>query len=237
MKTNSMVNVLDNNEHLMNEKDVCFIRPENVHYINTYKNTAFEYYNLLVKKEFFISLVNQISSQLLVDDSLDSPRYITLEAHAHADIIYLLDTAIGLSVQSVVERQKLLRLAVMKLVSALFMPKKDNPESNDLVTQVINIMSTPENMHLPLRKIAEKVNFCQEHIIRTFKKNGLEKPNLMFMRIKLEYAQSLLCSSDIGTADIAEQIGISNVNYFNKLFKRFYGVSPSVYRKNNSIKF
>ena len=49
---------------------------------------------------------------------------------------------------------------------------------------------------------------------------------------RLEYAKKLLKNTEDTIAQISEQCGISDFNYFSRLFKRQYGVSPREYRKN-----
>ena len=96
-------------------------------------------------------------------------------------------------------------------------------------------MSSPENMELSIAQIANKIGFSTEHVIRLFKKNGMPSPNQVFTQIKLDYACELLASSDYKTIVISELIGINNVNYFNKLFKKHIGVSPIEYRKKEDF--
>lgn len=49
--------------------------------------------------------------------------------------------------------------------------------------------------------------------------------------VRMETACDLLAKTDLRVNEIAEQIGISNANYFSALFKRRTGMSPNEYRK------
>jgi AraC-like DNA-binding protein len=235
MKENSAINVLDGDERVVRNRDFCLLRPENEHQIKLFNHIPPHYYNLIIRSEFLLSVVKLISPEILNDVEKNIPHYGTCQPHTHAEIIQLLDRIFKLTAENVVEKQRILRLIVIKLVSILLTPKLTDKVGSDLVSQLSAIMSNPENMTLPLSEIAKKMGYSQEHIIRTFQKNGLGRPNKLFNSIKLEYARSLLSSTDYRTADIAEQIGISDVSYFNKLFKRVFGVSPSTYRKNNPL--
>lgn len=53
--------------------------------------------------------------------------------------------------------------------------------------------------------------------------------------IRLEEAQSLLLKTDMNIADIAAAVGMPNANYFSRLFKATYLVSPAQFRKNNDV--
>ncbi|OIN55579.1 helix-turn-helix domain-containing protein [Arsenicibacter rosenii] len=48
---------------------------------------------------------------------------------------------------------------------------------------------------------------------------------------RMERAQLLMTTTDLSLQDIAEQVGISDIYYFSRLFKRRFGVPPARYRK------
>ncbi|MBD9009716.1 MAG: AraC family transcriptional regulator [Clostridiales bacterium] len=43
---------------------------------------------------------------------------------------------------------------------------------------------------------------------------------------RLEYACSMLKSGELSVAEVSEKAGFSDYNYFSRLFKKHYGVSP-----------
>ena len=47
---------------------------------------------------------------------------------------------------------------------------------------------------------------------------------------RLTIAERLLKSSDSSVLEIAEQCGFDNLSYFNRIFKRKYGISPGRWR-------
>lgn len=235
MKENSAINIIDGEEHILKHRDFCLLYPENEHQINPFNHISPHYYNLMIRSEFLLSIIHLISPKIMINGKKNIPHYGTCQPHTHAEIIWLLDKTFNLMPENIVEKQKILRLIVIRLVSLLLTPKFTETIGNDLVSQLSSMMSKPENMRLPLSEIAKKIGYSQEHIIRTMRKHGLDKPNKLFVSIKLEYARSLLSSTDYRTADIAEQIGISDVNYFSKLFRQFFGVTPAEYRRNNPL--
>lgn len=50
---------------------------------------------------------------------------------------------------------------------------------------------------------------------------------------RMVYAANLLVSSDMSVTEIAEACGIENKSYFFRLFKKHYGITPSLYRTAN----
>ena len=51
---------------------------------------------------------------------------------------------------------------------------------------------------------------------------------------RMEHAAQLLRGSTLQVQTVAQYCGISDVNYFSKLFKRHYGISPREFRKTES---
>lgn len=54
-------------------------------------------------------------------------------------------------------------------------------------------------------------------------------------RLRDEYAKELLRTTTLSIAEIAEQAGFKNYNYFIRFFKKRNGCTPKVYQKQESI--
>lgn len=50
-------------------------------------------------------------------------------------------------------------------------------------------------------------------------------------RFRVERSKRLLRETDLRLADIAYAIGYNEPHYFSYIFKKYTGISPSVYRK------
>ena len=48
---------------------------------------------------------------------------------------------------------------------------------------------------------------------------------------RLSMASRMLVSSDDKIIDIAAHCGYDNLSYFNRIFKKKYGITPSAYRR------
>lgn len=53
----------------------------------------------------------------------------------------------------------------------------------------------------------------------------------LLTRERMERSRNLLRSADTPLQEIAQAVGIDNVYYFNRVFKKFYGVPPGIYRR------
>ena len=61
--------------------------------------------------------------------------------------------------------------------------------------------------------------------------------NKYIRRKRLERAKLLLKTTDLNISQISEEIGISSVSYFSKIFKEEYGKKPSKFKEKKRYKF
>ena len=90
-------------------------------------------------------------------------------------------------------------------------------------------LSQPE---LSLKLIAKHINVNASHLSHQFNQEaGMSIPEYV-NRLRMEEAQKLLCgSASYSIGQIAAAVGMQDVNYFTKVFKRIVGCTPTIYRK------
>lgn len=81
-------------------------------------------------------------------------------------------------------------------------------------------------------EMAQYFNLSLSTLFRKFKKSTGTSPVKYIEILRLEHACALLESTTLSVNEISNSIGISDIFYFSKLFKRKYNVSPTAYRKN-----
>lgn len=88
------------------------------------------------------------------------------------------------------------------------------------------------NKKITLNRVAEYVHLNPSYLSRIFKKNKgislIEYSN----KIKIDKAKELLYDNEISIGQVGRAIGISDPYYFNKVFKKYAGISPSIYKNN-----
>lgn len=103
-------------------------------------------------------------------------------------------------------------------------------ETRPLVEQALELMQK-EYAHLAsLGELAARLGVSREHLIRTYSARMKETPGQALTRIRLENACRYLCCRQYPVEIIAGLTGFSCGNYFCKVFRRAYGVSPLRYR-------
>lgn len=82
-----------------------------------------------------------------------------------------------------------------------------------------------------LSRLARLFHYNEKYLGRLFKrKTGLSVGEYVNRR-RLEAAKGLLRSTNAPVIEVAAQVGFNNVTYFNRLFKRQFGRTPTEYRR------
>ncbi|MFE5323219.1 response regulator [Paenibacillus sp. NPDC056579] len=87
-----------------------------------------------------------------------------------------------------------------------------------------------------LSRLAEQFHFSPQYISKKFKVTYHKTIVTYLTDLKMERAKALLSGTDMPIAEIANQLGYDDENYFSKVFKKHAGMSPFPYRKRNEIK-
>tara|TARA_R110000823_G_scaffold276800_1_gene395403 strand:+ start:8677 stop:9552 length:876 start_codon:yes stop_codon:yes gene_type:complete len=94
-----------------------------------------------------------------------------------------------------------------------------------------------QNLHTKL-SIEDLANYCHlsnDHFSRSFSQKFGMRPSTYIRMKRIERAQLLLFTTTDSIRQISEKVGLENVSYFSKIFKKVTGKLPKVYRKEQSI--
>lgn len=86
---------------------------------------------------------------------------------------------------------------------------------------------------LSLERIARAASVSKSEALRCFRDGVRLSPVRYLNRYRLRQAQRLLLATSRPVTEIAVSVGFDNVGYFDRLFKREYGVTPRLYRMHH----
>ena len=92
------------------------------------------------------------------------------------------------------------------------------------------------SQNLSLEQLADHVGMSPSHLSRTFTKEVGMSISQYVAALRCEEAASMLRSGDTPISEISAYVGYLDNNYFVKVFKKQYGVTPSDYRAGNTGK-
>lgn len=107
--------------------------------------------------------------------------------------------------------------------------------SNDeqIVYKIANAYRT-SNEILSRKEIEKLTGYNGDYIERIFKRSTGKTLNEYGKIFILQKAATLLSDTNMKIGEICEMLGYTNRHYFNQIFVKKYGASPSEYRKNTS---
>ena len=76
------------------------------------------------------------------------------------------------------------------------------------------------------------INVSGDYFTKMFNASIGKTPIEYINGLRVNYSMRLLATTDMSMAEIADDIGFCNPNYFHKIFKQYMGVSPLQYRKS-----
>lgn len=106
-------------------------------------------------------------------------------------------------------------------------PQTENPGFQELLTY----MHTHFREKLVLKELAEKFHINANYCCALFNKETGGSFSEYLTDIRMKEAERLLCHTSLPLEEIAEQCGVQDYYYFNKVFKKYYGETPSQRRK------
>lgn len=117
--------------------------------------------------------------------------------------------------------------------------KEDSDKSNQILLyeQIKKYIDLHYYEDINLNSIARAMNLSPYYLSHVFKNVAGYSPMQYALRRRIGESQTLLINSKHSITEIASQVGYGNPNYFNIIFTKKIGMSPSQYRKTytNSV--
>lgn len=109
-----------------------------------------------------------------------------------------------------------------------------NPHTSlDIINYIHLNIYNPEK--LKAENIAAHFNLSLNYISEYFKKHTSENLQQYIINYKLVLVEIRLKHSDMRLNEIAFEFGFTDESHLSKLFKKYKGVSPAVFRKNKEV--
>ncbi len=82
------------------------------------------------------------------------------------------------------------------------------------------------------RELADLIHVSEGRFYHIFKESAGMAPLQYINEVRLRKAMNLLKQGDYTATEVADAVGFSDYNHFGRLFRRFFGCTPSEVRKN-----
>lgn len=178
----------------------------------------------MIQVGFFISGNDKISSSLKFG-LLDLPKE-TIAYHYKR--FYKLLTALPDETDALIKNFTE-TIITDSYINELNVQKKN---SDATVDECIKYFSEHISEKISIKSLAEKSGVSHNGLIFKFRKATGEAPLFTLLRIRLQLSKKLLLSGEKSIKEISDICGFSDEYHFSNSFKKFYGVAPTIYKKN-----
>lgn len=128
------------------------------------------------------------------------------------------------------EQVNITNAMILELTQAVREQQKNLGCYSKAIAQVVSFLSDNYSQEIPLSFLAEMVHFSESHLSRAFKKETAFTISQYIANLRCKLAARMLKETDLPIQEISSHVGYPDSNYFVKVFKKQYGVTPSAYR-------
>lgn len=221
--------------------DVVFVFPGQLHSISQKGNLSMEYENILFKQELLSNGNSDLCYQefmkpLFSGFTLISP-VSNENSYFHPAIMTQIENIGKLCSKQPYGYQLALKGCLFHILFLLttniedIKKKISNQKSLEKVKSILAYIEEHYTEPITIEEIASHCLYSKSYFMKFFK----ETMGMGFIAYlndyRLEIAAKMLLESSENVLEIAEQCGFDNLSYFNRCFKKKYGVTPGKYRK------
>lgn len=105
---------------------------------------------------------------------------------------------------------------------------------DERISIILGKIQTEYNQVLLLGELAEESEISYYYLSRTFKKQVGHTFTEYLTKIRLSHATEEIIATNHSIINVALNNGFPNTQKFHQVFKKHYGITPTVYRKDNS---
>lgn len=84
---------------------------------------------------------------------------------------------------------------------------------------------------ITLNELEQQFSYSSSYISKLLKKHTGQSFSDLVCKFRLDHACELLQNTNLSMSELSELVGFSDSHYFNKVFKKRFGIAPSQYRK------
>ena len=222
--------------------DIILIRPGQLHSIEQEPGHVMEYENIILKPELLASGTDDLCAVRFIypfiNGEIPSETFLTPVLPYYNDIYECIRKIDRLCDA----RTEGYQLAVKGLLFQFFYllisnrQKKETPsvsrtKSLEKMKTILKYVEEHYAEHITIDDMAELTFYSKSHFMKFFKQH-MGMGFIEYLNgYRLTMAERLLNSTDASVLEIAEQSGFDNLSYFNRIFKKKYGMPPGKWRR------
>lgn len=224
-------------------EDIAFILPGQLHAISCLPDQHMEYENIIFHPELLESsgadACFHTFLQPLLSLRLACPSILTKRESSYATVRSCLDKNDHICMSFPAGYPLAIKGNLFALFFALYTSygdKKRSPSAGKNIEKLKSVIKYVELNYpssMSISQMADLAGFSESHFMKYFKNTMGVSFTAYLNSYRLTMAARLLLQSDDTILSIASEVGFDNLSYFNRAFKKQYGITPSAYRGQN----
>ncbi len=227
---------IESETFLLKKGDALFVNSKALHRYQSEEDMKIP--NILFSKDFIAKQDSELYSQYLEPILLSSCNSIVFHKEKDEKIIALL---LDIFEKAKKEKRDLLdiQISVLSLWRSFFeeyvssFAQRGQDKNRKAVSRcriMIEYIMEYYQEQISLEDIASSCNVSESEALRCFRTSIQTTPFDYLINFRIQRAKKLLLTTDDTIRSIAAQVGMGNINYFNRVFKKRCGMTPSCYR-------
>lgn len=224
----------------MKAGDIVIVFPGQLHGIMQKEGETMEYENILFLPSMLMASEEDLCTRRflmpLVNQQAPEPLHMKKGQEGYEDVAWCIDRLDALSGKRPVGYQMAVKGQLFELLYQMLNymgpVNQERPrKSREKIKQVLEYIEAHYGEDLSVEKAAELCFYSKSHFMKYFKQyTGI--PFTEYLNdYRLSRAGAYLRLNEDTVTEIAARCGFDNLSYFNRLFRKKYGMTPGEYRK------
>ncbi len=119
---------------------------------------------------------------------------------------------------------------ILELTQAVSDSKKNTAGYSPAVKKAVEFIYLNYSQNISMEALAEHTGYSVSHLSKCFKEETGQSITAFIAKKRCDKAATLLKDTELNIQDIGNYVGYPDNNYFVKVFKKNYGMTPTAYR-------
>lgn len=220
---------------VLKENTAILIHPNDIHSLEVF-DVGCRFLNIAITDELMQQICIYLEFKILDFNEIKTSIQLNLFKNEINNIIERLNCldSINGQVGYVGIENKMISTEIVFTLIKAFSFYKNNVGVPAWFRNLLNEMVKPENIEMGIVKVSKRKGYGIKSLNLLLKKHLNITSNIYSKYLKLNYAANLLINSDMDILSISISSGYRSVSHFTKIFKTFYEITPSQYRKKKN---
>lgn len=234
---------VDLENYVARKGDIIILRPCTLHAFKQYKKESVRYHTILFDvsmlhhdvtdacfvKYFKPFLENQFAYPIIIKPEYEGQSAFVSYIQALLKLYEKKEPFFELEIKA--QLYSMFRLFFQEFCTMEEKQLNIKSEAVENIKIVLDYMKEHYAQNITIHELANLLHFSEQYFMRFFKKHTGMTCVDYINDYRLNRATDLLAGTDITIMEIAMKVGMNNVSYFNRMFKRKFQITPRDYRK------